>query len=374
MKFLIEGNKVELTTVDFNDDEKAFYLYDDDKQSSIRFPYRPNLDKDFNSKNFSIFFLSNPYLKAEINHFPVSIKCKEDGTKLKIGWIFPIQVLNSNDVSSEFLDKIKFKIFHNLLKNNGDEFIYNEKLNGQSEYQITDIYDEDIIILVVDNEVFPDTSDFSLLDFLPSLAGYGYQKWIKGSGRFLHSEIKEVVSISMNGKTTISIKKCHINISEIPFLVALYEEHLPSIHHFFIRFHYLYQVIECLFEPHRKKIVDETIEKFQKAEITANDFREHLQQELKERPLIRQLFANIKNLPDKNFKLYVRDFFDKAGFEYEDKCTAELIYNTRNKLVHNYGAVSHNKDALIIFESATNCFELIIHHLIVHYMPEKEPI
>lgn len=367
LKYELENSiLIEFSKVTFRKEEKYFEVSTETGEHSFSVDYIPELETDFESKEFELFFFSNKYLDAENDIFEIH----EKDIKKRIGWLFPIQVLesNENDFSgNRFLNRYKYPVFKLLLKG-GNTIKYS--FNSLNQLKLSDIYHDDIIIFAMSKDSVSQNEPFNIIDYLPSFANCGYYKWSEGHHQYY--EQQKSLSLKIRRKKKIIIKKSNINIKENQFLKELYTNHLKSINHFLLKFYFLYQVIEHLMEENFDSDFDVLVEEYKSNKLSKNDLKEKINVISKERGNISSLFQKAKINPHfhsdfkRDCKLLLDNFYSDPP---ED--IGNLIYDTRNLVVHRYREIMKKSEHIKIFELITHELELIINELIINYSLEK---
>jgi hypothetical protein len=136
-------NNNPLNNVEFDEVDKVFTISDDSRDYFISIPYIPKLEaKRYDSKDFYLFLFENNHLNAENDVFQLYDK----GEDYRIGWIFPISVLDSNEndyADNEHLNKYKLVAYQKLLSKSFSYKIEIGKIND--EISISEIYGDDTI-------------------------------------------------------------------------------------------------------------------------------------------------------------------------------------------------------------------------------------
>ena len=364
-KDISQQDTIEFPSLTFNEKERFFELQSTDNESQFIVDYTPAIDRAFEDKDFEIFFFSNKYLNAENDVFEVY----EKALGKRVGWIFPIQVLesNENDFSeNEFLNKYKYVTVKKLLQRNQTLKV---QYSEGSMYKLTDLYHDDIIIFVLSKETI-NGDEFKILNYLPSFTNFGYYPWNEEHHHFFTEQ--QTIALKRRGKKRIPIQKCNLDISRNQFLADLYNKHLKSINHFLLKFYFLYQVIEYFMEENFDSDFGVLVDEYRDDKLSKNDLKERINSITKERGSIGSLFEKATISEDlridfiRDCKLLLDDFYSKTPEQIGD-----LLYDTRNLVVHRYREVMSKSESVKTLELVTHQLELIINELIISYSPQQ---
>jgi hypothetical protein len=367
-KELSPDSRITFDSIEFIEEESVFVLEARDDSFKINVEYIPKVEREFENKNFTTFLLSNAYLNAENDVFEIF----EKELNTRIGWLFPIQVLesNENDFSdNEYLNKYKFPATIQLLSITEQTKL--PTLNTDRIYSITDFYHDNICIFVLCNDALPNEFEFKIQDYLPSLSNYGYYKWNSDLPHLF--EEKEPLVLSYRGKKKLKFQRSNSKISDNEFLVSLYEDHLISIDHFLIKFIFLYQVVEYLMDENFNLEFTRLIKEYENEEITKNDLKEQINEIAKERGNIGLMLqkTQIDNELENNFKRDATDFL--SSFKKNIKPDlGNLIYDVRNLVTHNYREIIKSENNIRLLDLITQQFEFIINDMLITYQNDSE--
>lgn len=351
----------------FNEDDEHYFALSNEKKE-IRIPYIPIIeDEEYNKSDYNLYLFENNYLNAENDVFQIYEKSIKD----RIGWIFPITVLESNEnkfANNKHLNKYKLVAFKKLLLENYKRYDLAEMEN---ELTISDIFGDDLIILILSKEKCKLIQNFNIENYWPDLATYGY---------FIKNENKLTVNINIHnifvvdkfrGNEKLWIRKSNKSLDEFIFIKNLYTKYLKTLDHHLIRFHLFYQIIEHLITEKFEKDFDDLINKYSKNEMQKNDFIEQISNVRNGRGNVRAIFNSINTNEGTlereiviDLKINCKDFIEKYKYKHKEDL-GDLIYTVRNIIVHNYRGIS--EDDIVELENITFQFEILIHYLIINY-------
>jgi len=357
-------NEKLLTKLSFDNDNKMFSLSSHNDDIFINVPYVPKLeDENYDENEFSVYLFENNHLNAENDVFQLYDKDKKE----RIGWIFPISVLesNENDFSdNEHLNKYKFVTYKILLSHN---FQFKSNIYEiNTELSLSQVYGEDTIICVLSKEKINDVN-FNILSYIPNFATYGYYE--KNENKLTFKYPNNLIVDSFRGKQKLSIKKANNKILQLDFVKKLYNSYLKTLDHHLIRFHLLYQIIEYLITENFSTEFDQLLIKYNNGEFTKNNFLEKINDIRSERKNINKIFTNInfktgtfEHQVKINIERTIKDFLRNLGVE-EKNHIGDLIYDTRNIITHNYREIKNEN--LDLLNEISYLFEILINEIII---------
>jgi hypothetical protein len=323
---------------------------------------RFSIDK-INPEDFLIHLYDNPYLNAESNVFPVYEHTKKDE---KIGWIFPINYLDSDQYDnlsdSTNIDLYKFAAYSKLLTYKGAE-IKQPLLQDSKRYNILDFYDENLIILILHKNTIDKVINFKIENYDISLAKIGYCRF--NVSKAIFNSNKNALLYEAKKLKKLILKKSNFNIDENPFVKSVFYQYLNHTENCYLRFVFIYQIIELLMDQARDEVFIKNLNLYQSNILNKNDFRENIGESLKERNSIKQVFSNsIRNLNEHiDFIQKCNGFLIKNGSK-EAETLSSAVYNLRNLLVHNFRFVAENLDEL---DELVTYLEFIIIEILMNY-------
>ncbi len=344
-----------------------FKVSDKESLNSILVEYQPILDEEYSNTNFELVLFENNYLNAENDVFQIFDKL----AKIRLGWIFPLSNLEGNEndfYDNDHLNKYKYVAFQLLLLANEKSITLKDDLE---QYNISDIYKDNPIILILSNENTSKIPDFSIKNYIPSLSKYGYYK---------KNEIKNILNFSQKntyclgyrGKVKLNLYKSQRDIDSDRFFSELFSKHLKSLGHHLIRFHILYQIIEYILTERFDVVFNKLIQEFNDGDIVKNDFIEKINELGKERSNIKKVVDCLnENKTDFDIPNLERDCKDLliAHKKKIRNTLGDLIYDVRNLIVHNYRDIEDEEVEII--ENITHELELLTINIIEKYSPQQ---
>ncbi len=285
----------------------------------------------------------------------------------RIGWIFPIQALLSNNHSyakDEHFLKVAYPAFINLISSQN---IQPQKIPDlKDEMSLEDFYLNNSIILILDNEELKNIKEFNFEDYMPNLYQYGY--FVKPNKIKLHKNVldeffEDVSSKKVHKRLTIS--SISVNLKKDVFINQLFKEQLSDESHKIIIFYLLYQIIELLI----KRVFDDQFKKKIKVISLENvnlfDLNKKLQEMTSEKKRIKSLLNEYSNSKSIELEELLFEFLQIPEEEKKDYNLADLIYEVRTFLVHSYRRITNKQK--ILMEDINFYFERIIIYLLINY-------
>lgn len=366
MALNLDGNQYEL--VEFDDtNEPHFILSSTDHSNVLKFDYKPQVDKSFNRDEYEIVLLVNSFLNAENDVFSV-YDCTADSKESRVGWIFPITILESNDSEhskNSHLHGYLHIAFEKLLLTQINGFQSNATVRTYQPL-LSDVYGDDTILLVIKKTSLIEPENFNYSCYLPSLSKYGY--FLKNEHNLEHElDKKKPICMSQRGKIRLNITKSKYDLTDNSYFYELYCKHLKTVSNELLRFHLLYQVIEHFIGEEFERKFEEKLENFKSGEIQTNDFIEEINTIKKERVNIREIISfyqqSSSNAKDVLADLirYCTDFLEP--YTSVKAHSGDLLYDTRNLLVHSFRSL--NEAAIEQLVGINTNFELVVSELFI---------
>ena len=181
--------------VEFDEVNSSFLVTKGDDEnvleSTIPYNYIPNCKNilpNLKDEGFDIILLSNPFLHKEVNWF----KVKFDDSEERGGFLFPISLLESDDIEDKYLLSYMFVAYRQLLSR------ISEILTGV----LSDSYPYAYILAIHK----PTKPDFHLSDYVLSLAFYGFYNY-KGGIDIRYPKLNCIENLPKN----IRLKKASVD-------------------------------------------------------------------------------------------------------------------------------------------------------------------
>lgn len=309
-----------LTSWRYDKDNNVFEIFANDKEKITEYDPRLALNSAYNPENFKLVILYNRREDCSENSiYQVLIK------KQRIGWIFPVQALLSQDHDfTRNIHFLKYAYVATCLLLEQIEDKNREIFPG--DFYLEDFYDSSDNVLVLDNENCSKIQDFDLDNYVVSLYKNGYS--FTGQGN-LYSEI------DLPDKT-IRLTAQSEELRSIPYIVELFKKQIPAEREEFAMFYTYYQVIEILISVVFEIKFKEILAVLNEDADHLFDKREELNDIVSEKNRMKWLFSNYVNI-----RTDTKNALGHACMELLDSCgkkssqkVAEDLYQVRCLLVH----------------------------------------
>lgn len=333
--------------IEFEEATSTFLLTTDNGEI-IPYHYYPNSKNvwgNLKDEDFQVVLLNNPFLHRELDVFEVRF----DGSNERGGFLFPIALLESEEVEGKQLLSYMLVAFRVLLSHIGDE------LTGV----LSDSF-KDAFILVVQKGTVP---HFTFSEYQLSLASNGfymYQGMIKDEYPSLQ--------VIQDHKKILRLSKREKDNTSIGYVKDLVENRLCSASDFLTRFILVYQVVELYISEIHDNLLEDAIERYKQSEITRNDFGEELKIISREGYRIDQLMKGLdEEVECNNYKRDVMGLFNDIGYKPKNQSLPALLYTFRNQIFHNYDKFIGHEDTLtqVIFSFERVILKVLSKRLII---------
>ena len=344
-------------SLQYEKENNVFYLQNSVGKTICEFWPKLQLDSEYNPSQYRYLFLHNEREDySENSIFQVYVD------KQRIGWIFPIQALLSDQhdyAGNKFFLRYAYVAVWLLLNNIKSE---NEQ-EISSEIFLDDFYDNSLTLLVLDNEnISRLEGTFGIENYTISLYQYGYS-W-SGRGN-LDSQIEKPDKI-------IHLKSIAKELQQTKYIYTMFEKEIPKIQEAFARFHTYYQIVEILisivFEDKFKTFVD----LLKNSKESLFEQRDKLGNMILEKQRVKWLFAEYvsipqteKNILDEQCKKLLQENSKKAGVGM-----AENLYAVRCLLVHSMYTL--NEYSHEILEDINKAFLEVIMEMLLTFETTKK--
>jgi hypothetical protein len=324
-------------TVEHNQSEFFFVLSSSTAPSErayIKYVLAPQTD--YHPTDYSLYILKSHILNRENDIFQVY----EREYNIRIGWIFHIQALLSNEhnyANNQHFLKYSYVAFFKLLQNVEQYETYKPNLNSTSNYELTDFYGDEIIILILCNSKLQIVDSFNIENYLTSLYSYGYYYCQPID---IVKNIHSRAAFTQPGQTKISIKRISKKLQEEVYLSRLFKILLKTEEHPLVRFYLLYQVIELIIERIFDKKFLDTINDFNHNQNkNIFELKEKINSISNEKERISQLIDSVEpylNSDSKtNLLFFCNDLLSSFNSEHKDSL-ARSLYAARSFIVHKF--------------------------------------
>jgi len=350
----------------FNEKNNEFELSSsaDNTDSRLYFSYELKPYQDYDKNNFLIFiFFKNDYSENDI--FQVYEK-DENRDDIRIGWIFPIQSLSSNQhdfADNQYFLKYAFVAYQKLLLEKEIDF----ELNGN--YNLNTLYKVNSMILILDKDNLKSIINFNLKYYLPSFYRYGYFTVSNRNTNINFRQIDKRVNIQ-------SISKV---LQNEDYIFELYKE-LIFERHPLVKFHVLYQIIELLIEKvlyngvdNFKTNFENLLQDLKSKTIDTRKIQDEIGVFVSEKDRIKKLFYDYSKNCDRELQKLLSEqcsvLLDKIGKKEDGGEIEKSLYSVRNLIVHNYRVIQKLETGLLM--EINSLFEILVSDLLINYKEEK---
>lgn len=353
-------NEVNFTTTNAGN----CFILSGKKYKDLIVNYIPDVSNIWDSNSIEIKLLENPYLDAENDVFEVYHSLSKKGER--IGWIFPITILmsNNNDFKNyKNIDSYKLAAFHNLLL---EDCTIKEDFLQNGHVEINQIFSENIIICALHKLSINKIPDFNFNNCFLSLYSYGYSEYNPKQVRKKLLNKDSFVKDMRSTRHRVVLKEPKYDFSHNIFIKSLFNDYLINTESFLVRFILLYQIFELLMEEEYEVSFTKSLEKFQLNQISKNDLKEELIGVSKERELLKKMFKRTSSLEEQlktNFASECVELFNGINRSYK-KEFEDIIYDFRNLIVHQFRSVSSKNSDL---EKIISLFEEISIDFLIKY-------
>lgn len=290
MRIKFEDSDTEYTELSYDKIANTFLISGEGDTIECKPPL--SVIKEYTPTNFSYVFLHNDREDCVENSI-FQVKVKAEHRDIRIGWIFPLQALVSNEhdySDNEHFLKYAYVAYWLLL--DGIEEKDDEAKRLPETIDIRDYYDENSIMLVMDKENIAQIHDFSLEDYYIDLFRKGYS--YIGHGNLI-SQINQIEDKALN------LKKISSDIKSPSVLTELFKNSIPlKIDNEFARFLLYYQVVEILISNIFEHSFSFFMQSFQNGQYDLFEKKEELDKMANEKIRVRQLFSSYSSIKDED--------------------------------------------------------------------------
>ena len=354
-----ESEKEYSNIVFYQETEPPYFLLKDNSGNELVIEYLPTIGRLWNYEEFDVFLMENPYRNKEKDVFDVYHESLHE----RIGWIFPITLLESSEtqyIDYSNFDNYRFVAFRKLLS-------FDNKIVMKAQgniYKLTDFYDESLVICTLHRPTIAKIQKFDFKKFTLSLYKDGYS-FYEGELKAQSIPQKNSYFKSIPQKINrITLKDSGFDISSNPFFEYLFQDILLRSENHFVRFIFVYQIIEYFMEREFDILFEKQLANYQANAISKNDFRENINNSFKERFVINELFTNtpIDEELKTSFVTAFKALFDEIGYVYNISF-ADKLYDFRNMITHNTRIVATKSELIKLVEM----YERIVLNLLINY-------
>lgn len=286
---------------------------------SVYFPLK--IDMRNQVDQFSVFL----YRRSESIENEIKVVLNNDNHR--IGWIFPIQSLLSNDHA--FSDNVHFLNYAKaaIVILGIEQY---EKLIEGFQNNIDEFYNNNTHVLCICKENEPSYCDD---DYFASFYKYGY---------FRYTNASILKTVEYPTQDHIRIYKAAETINSIEFIRKIFTDYLPTVESDILYYYYLYQIFELLMEQSLHIKLTKILGNIDIVNVSATILKEALedvQETLSEKKRITAIIDAHDSPQFKEygeiFKISADNFFTANRIDLKDnEHIAHRIYRIRNALFH----------------------------------------
>ena len=317
----------------YNHDRRAFLIKDgEDELSAIPFPFPDtnragNVFDERNAANysFSIYYKSNV---AELDFHLVKVNTGTGGgAPQRLGWMIPLATLTTEDsevLNVPFLNEFAFWAYCYLLERvdiqnrlNDDDVTFGGVLDSMYP---------DGCLLIIENAQRPEGKVEKHYEL--SLAKNGYYKVVSNyHNPKISLRRNDELTLSPAGEIFDAAQGCYVN----PYIEEFLEQHVYNTNSF-IRFFFLYQIVEVLLDAEMVELLRDFANKIENNQTTyrtadkalqKNTESERFKRVVSHSGLVTANYADLDNV--------CNGFTGLVNIE-----NPESIYQVRNHIVHRF--------------------------------------
>ena len=356
------NNETILNIVEFVEEGEAKYFnVKNVSGASININYIPTSKGNWDKERFRIYLFKNAYLNAENDVFQV----KESTLDERLGWIFPITLLESNDndfENTKNLNKYKFVTYQKLL----EKTVTLKPKTSNSEYTLNEMF-PDSIVCILSEDTIAKIPNFKIKDYFFSFYEHGYivyKPQLSAKGIYNRSNFLQEMR---NGRTSITIKKSNFDIDTNEYIKSLFvKNHLLQSDSYVVRFIFLYQIIEHFMSKEFDKQFAVYLDEYQQTLIGKNDLKESISNISKERGLIKDIINRIpiEHQLKVEFSTECDFLFDDLKFKPKQTNFSDKVYDLRNIMVHRLRELTTKTENM---NRILEIFERVIINILISY-------
>lgn len=346
----IDDSRKVLTT-NYQAETDCFLLTNDVDEE---FQYYPSIKvlPDYWPGDFDLFILHNDRDDyGENSIYPVLTERRQ-----RIGWIFPIQALESSEHSysdNEHFLRYAFVAICKLLSHYPDT----PKAALCTEIKLSDIYEMNETLLLIDRNNTHSIPGFDIGNYIVSLYNYGYS--FTGRGNLKSSCEK-------NKNLNLVLTPVSNQLKDSKYIVSMYKDIIPNAQDELSQFHLAYQMIEIMIAKVFEKEFKDFLDKVNTAGIYLDLFKakEDLAEKTSELGRIRRLFSSYTRI-GADYKNDLKDACNNLLSHY-NACTeddvANSLYSLRCLIVHRGYMI--DSDGIELLESVNDSLYAVIYKMV----------
>lgn len=322
--------------------KEEFLLVSENKEIQIVIPFTLSEEVSSNLDDFKMYLL----YKKDPPESEVFQVYKREPEK-RIGWIFPIQSLLSQEHSyakdEYFLEYANIALKKLILDSENFEEKIVPAYDPIKKYSLLDFYPDNIIVLLLEKGLVPELDDSWIVNYAPALFKHGYSKNINvkvidTSGQLdAHGELDipdESTRAVERQKKKIKISPIRKEVKDNVYIELLIDEISKENINPLLKFHLLYQIIELLIGVIYSQEIQKLVEdKTGLSGMDPHELAEKLHNIANDKRRVKSLFVGFGGHTEEFNRVYKQFFTDPNHTETE---LGAMIYSIRSHVVHNY--------------------------------------
>lgn len=351
-----------LDLVEFKEEEEIrFFRVKNKDGKEVDIKYIPLEISNWDKDRFELYLFENHYLNAENDVFEVY----ENTLDERIGWIFPITILESNEndfADYKNLNKYKFIAYQKLLEK---EVKIPFSIKTDRYLTLAEIF-KNSIVCILSKDATRKIDQFNIENYILSFYKSGYLLLSNTSKYKMIYDRSEFVKDVRANRHRLNIEKSNFNVCDNVYTKALYKEHLLQSESYIIRFIFLYQIIEHFMQDEFDALFTEHLNAYQEKKLAKNDLKESILKVSRERDLIKTVInrISINQKLKEEFIQSCKYIFQDLGQHSKD-AFSDNIYDLRNLITHQLRHLTNKTEAL---EKVIEIFERVMIDLLTNYI------
>jgi hypothetical protein len=356
-------------TAHLEEDGSGITLSGKEQEIEIFIAFPLDYPRRFSKINFELHLLFKREVRENEIHEVYSCQGK------RMGWIFPIQSLQSDKHSH--VEDLNFLVFARiatelLLDGFPGVFLKVPKYDPGHVYSLSDFYSDQTVLMLLSRSNSEVQSGFDLTSYLPYLALHGFYGQ---SARDPYDGVLEKEIKAKEDGSRLRLRSLSSDLRVEPFISTLMMEILPYERQALSKFFFLYQLVELLID----RVLQESHKALAKdllaaANGTGSNFKDLLDvfnEKLSEKKRINVLISSyIAKRPDESsLRTLCGSFLRQLGIVNADGSDfinfSEYLYKVRNILFHNFRMV--DKNAAQVIEPICNEFKIVLLELLIEF-------
>lgn len=334
---------------DYDVSGNCFYILDDDGNVVSDISPIIQLDSEYKPSKFELKILYN-----ERNDCTEESIFQVYAEKIRIGWIFPIQAINSKEhshASDKYFLKYAYIAWYLLLD------YLDIKIESMDEFDLFQQYNDGINLLILDKDNCNQLKNFEFDKYVIGLYQKGYS--VKGKGNLFADAIDKNIRLNIQRQSN--------ELDDIPYLIELFKRQIPLETNDISRFYLYYQVIEILISKVFDKEFSNFIEELKDTTEKLFDKKEELGHMSNEKWRVRKLcneYCSLDTYLKQCLNDKCKDILNYTNCKIYDNMEDNL-YQVRCLMVHRMYILDENAEEIL--HNLNNIFLEVIIQLVLSY-------